>query len=138
MPSAAKHRKPADTREAVDRFMAGLEHPHKAGIEALRRLVTALDPAVAEGIKWNAPSFRTADEYFATTHLRGRAGIGLILHLGAKARELPAGGLEIDDPAGLLQWLGKDRALVEFADLDALERHSPALQSLLRQWMRHV
>jgi hypothetical protein len=100
---------PADTAQAVDRFMAALEHPHKPEIEALRQAICAVDPSIAEGVKWNAPSWRTTD-YFATTHLRAKTGFGLILHLGAKARDMPDGRLAIADPGGLLKWLGKDRA----------------------------
>ena len=127
----------ADTRAAVDQFMAALDHPFKAEIETLRRAILAVDPAIAEGIKWNAPSWRTTD-YFATTHLRSKVGLGLILHLGAKARALPEGGLAIDDPTGLLKWLGKDRAQAEFSSAADLQAKLPALQALLRQWIQHV
>jgi hypothetical protein len=121
----------------VDAFMAALEHPRKADIEALRRLLLAADPGIAEGITWNAPSFRTTD-YFATVHLRARDGVQLILHLGAKARTLPEGGLRIDDPAGQLQWLGKDRATVHFRDLADIESRRAAFTGLVRQWLRWV
>lgn len=117
--------------------MAGLAHPFKAEIQALREIILAADPTVSEGIKWNAPSYRTT-EYFATTHLRAKTGVGLILHLGAKVRELPAGGVAIEDPGKLLKWLGKDRAQVEFRDLDDIESRKQAFQSLLQQWLRHV
>lgn len=127
----------ADTRAAVDQFMAALDHPFKAEIETLRRAILAVDPAIAEGIKWNAPSWRTTD-YFATTHLRGKAGFSLILHLGAKDRALPAGGPAIDDPTGLLKWLGKDRAQVEFGTAADLQAKLPVLQALLRQWITYV
>lgn len=127
----------ADTSAAVDQFMAALDHPFKTEIETLRLAILAVDPSVAEGIKWNAPSWRTA-EYFATTHLRSKTGLGLILHLGAKARALPDGGLAIDDPTGLLKWLGKDRAQVEISSAADLTAKLPALQALLRQWMAYV
>ena len=136
-PRPSAHSASSDTTEAVNRFMAQLQHPFKAEIEALRRIITAVDPSISEGVKWNAPSFRTA-EYFATTNLRARTGVGLILHLGAKVRELPAGGLAIDDPSGLLKWLGKDRAMVVFQGMAEIESSQAALQSLLRQWIRHV
>ena len=132
-----RHAGAADTRAAVDALMARLAHPHADAVEALRRAVLAVDPAIAEGVKWNAPSFRT-HEYFATVRLRATAGIGLILHLGARARALPPGGLAIADPAGLLRWLAADRALVPFADADDVRRRAPALQALLRQWIAHV
>ena len=122
---------------AVDQFMKTLEHPFKAEINKLRRAILAADPSVAEGIKWNSPSFRTS-EYFATTNLRAKAGIGLILHLGAKVRELPGGGIKIDDPTALLKWLGKDRAMVEFATRKEIEQKTKALQAVLRQWIEFV
>jgi hypothetical protein len=121
----------------VDQFMKTLEHPFKAEIGILRRAILAADSSIADGIKWNSPSFRTS-EYFATTNLRAKAGIGLILHLGAKVRELPGGGIKIADPAGLLKWLGKDRAMVQFATRKELEEKTKALQALLRQWIAFV
>ena len=131
------HSTPADTSQAVDEFMASLEHPFKAEIERIRRLMLAVDPSVREGIKWNAPSFRTT-EYLVTTNLRSRAGVGIILHLGAKVRKLPAGGVKIEDPTKLLKWLGKDRAMVEFGNSRDLGEKATALQSVLRQWIEHV
>lgn len=130
----------ADTSQAVDQFMAALNHPFKAELETLRHAMLAVDPSIAEGIKWNVPSWRTS-EYFATTHLRSKVGLGLILHLGAKVRALPEegdGGLDVPDPTGLLRWLGKDRAQVEFASAADLAAKLPALQALLRAWIRHV
>ena len=123
---AASHSSAADTSEAVESFIAQLQHPFKAEIQALRRIILAADPSISEGIKWNSPSFRTT-EYFATTNLRAKAGVGLILHLGAKIRELPAGGVCIDDPAGLLKWLGKDRAMVELQKMSEIETKGKAL-----------
>lgn len=133
----ARHATAADTTAAVDAFMAALSNPRKPQLQALREAILAVDPAIAEGIKWNAPSFRT-HEYFATFNLRGKQGLMLILHLGAKARALPAGGIAIDDPQGLLTWLGRDRAQVVFADAADVQARIPALQAVLRQWVRHV
>ncbi len=130
------HCKTTDTAEAVDAFMVGLVHPFKAEVEALRGIVTGVDPRIAEGVKWNAPSWRL-DEYFATTHLRARQGIGVILHRGAKTRA-PESRPAIDDPDGLLEWLGPDRARVAFADMDELRRRQPAFEAVLRQWIRQL
>jgi len=125
----------ADTSAAVDEFMTRLDHPHKAAIQELRRIICAADPSIAEGVKWNAPSFRTT-EYFATTHLRATEGIGIILHLGAKVREAPA--FQVEDPRGLLKWLAKDRALVNFAGVEDVKAHEAAIQSIVRQWIVSV
>ena len=136
-PKPPAHNTPADSTQAVDSFMAKLEHPFKAEIETMREVMLAAHPSISEGIKWNAPSFRTTG-YFATTNLRAKAGIGVILHLGAKVRELPAGGVAIEDPTKLLKWLGKDRAMIEFGSSKELNEKKPELQAVLRQWINHV
>lgn len=131
------HASPADSTRAVDAFMAALVHPFKNEIEQVRALILRVDPSIAEGIKWNAPSFRTS-EYFATTNLRSKGGVGVILHLGAKSRALPAGGVAISDPDHLLQWLATDRATVTFKDSEELRARATAFQSILRQWITYV
>ena len=134
-PPAARRLTAADTTAAVDALMATLVHPHKDAIAALRVIVCAADAAIAEGVKWNAPSFRT-HEYFATTHLRAKNGIGLILHLGAKVRDV--GSVQITDPDGSLTWLAKDRAMLAFADLAEVRRRKAATIAILQQWIGHV
>ena len=129
--------KKTDTSEAVNMFMAASTHPDKALIEAIRATVLASDPEVREGIKWNAPSYRT-HEYFATTNLREKIGVGMILHLGAKVRAMPEGSLLIDDPDRLLRWLAVDRASVVFKDLADFEAKRAAFVQILRKWIRHV
>ncbi len=124
-------------REAptVEQYLAALAHPMKAEILALRQIIRDIDPAIVEDIKWNAPSFRTR-EHFATMQLRRRDQVLLILHLGAKKREQPIGA--IGDPAGLLTWLGPDRASVSFVDMADLHSKQSALVELIREWMSHV
>ncbi len=135
--SKAAHSSPADSTRAVDAFMATLVHPLKNEIEQVRALILRVDPSIAEGIKWNAPSFRTS-EYFATTNLRSKSGFGVILHLGAKSRTLPVGGVAIPDPDHLLQWLAKDRAAVTFRDSEDFRVRAIAFQNILRQWITYV
>jgi hypothetical protein len=132
LPKTASTALSADTSNAVNLFMLKLEHPQKPAIEALRRIIVQTDSRIAEGVKWNAPSFRTT-EYFATTHLRVKSGIGLILHFGVKARALP--NLDINDPERLLTWLAKDRAMVSFSDAATVTRRRSALQAIVRQWL---
>ena len=123
--------------ESVEDFLADLEHPRKREILAIREILLGADPTIAEGIKWNAPSFRTS-EYFATFHLRAKDGVQLILHLGAKKREEGVEASAISDPASLLKWLGKDRASVTLRDLDEIEQRRSALTEIVRQWIRYV
>jgi hypothetical protein len=130
------HNTAADSTKAVDEFMRTLDHPFRKEIEAIRASILGVDRRIAEGVKWNAPSFRTS-EYFATTNLREKRGIGVILHLGAKVREL-SGEMVIDDPAKLLKWLGKDRAMIVFESLEDFNATKAAFERIVRQWITHV
>lgn len=131
-PRPARKATALDTADAVETFMAKLEHPHKDAVEVIRRLMLETDTAIAEGVKWNAPSFRTT-EYFATTHLKANDGIGIVLHMGAKVRERPA--FQLEDPQGLLKWLAKDRALMSFAGIQDVKGHKEAIKAIVRQWI---
>lgn len=136
-PTPSRHTTSADTTEAVDELMASLEHPAKKEIQALRRLVLGAHPSIAEGVKWNAPSFRT-HEYFATMHLRAKKGVVLVLHFGAKAREVGAVRQSIQDPAGLLKWVAGDRATVTFESLSDVRAKTAPCRAILEQWITYV
>jgi len=136
-PSSAAHNTPADTTEAVDALMRSLKHPADNEIQALRTVILQVHPSVREGVKWNAPSFRTS-EYFATTNLRTKVGVGVVLHFGAKVRDVAASRESIKDPQKLLTWVAKDRATANFADVNDLKAKKKAFQAVLRQWIAHV
>lgn len=131
------HTTSADTTAAVDAFLADLDHASKDVIQSLRKTMLATDPRIAEGIKWKSPSFRTT-EYFATTNLREKHGVGVILHFGAKVRDVATTGVQIPDPAELLDWLAKDRARVVFTDAADFRAKKAAFQSVVRHWLEHV
>ena len=123
--------------EDVERFLASLEHPHRAEVLALRQTILGADPGIAEGIKWNAPSFRTS-EYFATFNLRAKDGVQIILHLGARKQESSAVRAAIADPESLLEWLAADRASVKFRDLKDVDAKRSAFAAVVRQWIAQV
>lgn len=129
--SLAKRGAPA----SVVAFLESLDHPFKPEILVLRRQILEADPSIAEGIKWNAPSFRTT-EYFATMHLRAQEGVQIILHLGAKRRAPAAARTAVADPESLLTWLGEDRASVLFHDQAEIEARRSAFTAILRDWIQ--
>ena len=139
MPGHKQQSRSASPRSAddVERFLATLEHESKPEIAALRRIVRSIDPAVREGIKWNAPSFYTT-EHFATFNLRYKGGVQLVLHMGVQSRPDVRAREEMVDPESLLQWRSADRATVSFKDLREIEAKQRALAALLRQWLTYV
>jgi len=124
---------PAGTAE-VEAFLRRMDDPRKPLLLALRRTILGADRRIAEGIKWNAPSFFHRD-WFATMNLRGTEGVMLVLHMGAKAKASARTGLPIDDPDGLLTWPAKDRALVTFRNRNDLTTRRGALRAIIGQWV---
>ena len=125
----------AKSTQSVDELLAGLEHPLRTDIEELRGVVLSASDSIGEEVKWNSPSFYTG-EHFATMRLNGKVPLQLILHLGAKKASLPSGAVQ--DPEGLLQWLGPDRACINFSAPGDVGRQTDALRAILRQWVQRV
>lgn len=120
----------------VDDYMATLQHPHKAGVQALREMLLGIDAGVREEVKWNAPSFRLAD-HFATFRLHPAPAFQLVLHNGTKPKN-PAKQFRLDDPAGLVKWAAKDRCYVTFASTaDALAKRD-AVRALVVSWIAQL
>jgi len=120
---------------AVRTFLHGLEHPLKKEIEMLRQIILAASPEIREGIKWNAPSFRTS-EWFATFNLHAKDRVRLILHAGAKKKD--AARPVIRDPAGLLDWRAKDRCMATFSNGKDIQARRAPLQAIIREWIRQL
>lgn len=84
-------------------------------------------------LAWNAPSFATV-EHFATFNLRAKAGVQLVLHLGAKPRRDLDMRDVIGDAESLLEWKGPDRALVTVHDAAHLASMQDELARIVRAW----
>jgi hypothetical protein len=117
-------------------LLAALEHPHKAGVEALRAWILGLNDGITEEVKWNAPSFKLA-EHFATFRLHPPKNIQLVLHTGAKAKS-NAKAFAIDDPATLLKWPATDRAVLTLASEAELYKHKDDVLRVLNQWVAQL
>lgn len=137
---AAAKKTPAKKKPAVepslDAFLAALDHPLKADIEAVRKTVLGADKAIGEGVKWNSLSFKTT-EWFATVNLRSTDSVQVVMHLGAKVGKEAAPD-EIPDPKRLLKWLGKDRALVTLGKDAALKGNQAAFKAIVKAWIAFV
>lgn len=120
---------------SVADYIAGLSPPLRQEVEALRRAILAAEDGIGEEIKWNAPSFFVS-EHFATMRLNGKVPLQLILHLGAKKSSIARDAIE--DPDGLLQWLGPDRASISFPSPGSVATRVASVQHIVRQWVQHV
>jgi hypothetical protein len=121
----------------VETFLTELDSPFKSEMLAVRQIILTTNPNITEEIKWNVPSFCTS-QHFATFHLRAKDSLGIVLHLGAKVRDTAVTGIKISDPESLLEWLGADRAMVKFYNLNDIESKKLAFVNIIQQWIQHV
>lgn len=134
-PAKATAKKTAN--DTVVAYLKSLKHPLKKEIEAVRLIILGASPAITEGIKWNAPSFRTEKNWFATFNPRSQDAVQLVFHLGAKTRpDLKA--FKLADPNGLIKWRGKDRAMVTLGAGRDIAANRKALEAIVRAWIKHV
>lgn len=123
----------AGKAQSVDDWMAGFDHPAKAGVERLRRLLLAAHEGLGEHIKWNGPSFRHQGDDRITIGLDPKGAIRVILHRGVKVKE--AEGFAFDDPSGLIRWAAPDRGVITLKDAQAVEAHAGALSDIAHRWI---
>ncbi|GMT95944.1 hypothetical protein KH5H1_00630 [Corallococcus caeni] len=124
----------ANRADEVDQFMAGLEHPLKAEIEAVRAAILASDANITERIKWKAPSFVHSGDDRVTFRLAPKGIFQVILHRGAKVKDTKGFGFE--DDSGLVEWLAPDRGVVSFPDAKTVKAKKAALVKLVGRWMK--
>ena len=118
----------------VDRFMEGLDHPLKNGIERLRAAILDSNDRITEHIKWKAPSFRYADEDRVTFRLYPEDRVQLVFHRGAKVKG-DAANFTFDDHTGLLWWVANDRAVVALRDAEDVEAKRADLVEVVNRWV---
>jgi hypothetical protein len=138
--AAAKERpgpkqKELDDSAAVNKFMAKLDRPLRAQMEAVRSVILSADRRITEGIKWNAPSCY-CHEWFATFNRSPRAKdlVQMIFHRGAKAKAV-GNSRYVEDPSGILEWITNDRCIAKFDGMKDIETKKHALRAVVAQWV---
>jgi uncharacterized protein YdhG (YjbR/CyaY superfamily) len=112
----------ANDPEAVDEFLAELDHPLKAEVQAVREIIRGAAPGIKEQVKWNAPSFSYKDDYLVTFNLRARDRIHLVFHNPAISK--------VNSP--LLEGDYEDRRIAYFTDMGDIEAKRDALEKAVQ------
>lgn len=115
----------ADVSE-VDEYMQRLDHPLKAGIEALRKIIQSASSEITEQFKWNAPSYSYRGEYLVTFNLRDKKRIHLVFHNPMIAN--------IKSP--LLEGNYVDRRMAYFSDMQDIKAKKAELVQILKQLVK--
>ena len=126
---------PAASSE-VDAVLATLDHPLEPIVTEVRAAIRSVSPRIVETIKWAAPNFAVHDD-FATLNLRRPTAVQVILHTGAKPKpEHPE--ITVADPAGLLRWADRNRAVITFTDHEQALEALPAFTAIVHSWVSQL
>lgn len=108
--------------EQVAEYMAALEHPMKAEIEALRDLIKGSNPNISERIKWNAPSYHYQEDLVTFgPPSRKTTEILLVFHHPSI----------VNIKSELLTGDYKDRRLATFKNIDEVENNREEVVRIL-------
>lgn len=110
---------------AVDEFIDNLDHPFKAEVQAVRKIIKGVNSNLTEEIKWAAPSF-SYKGYLVTFNLWAKDRVHLVFHNGAILR----------DKAGLLEGDYPDRRMMYFANMKEVKAKKAALEDYVSQWVK--
>ena len=106
--------------------MEKLDHPLKSEVQMVREIIQNVHPAIAEQIKWNAPSFSYQGEYLVTFNLRAKDRVHLVFHNPMIAK-VKSPLLEGDYP---------DRRMVYFTDQSEIQAKRQPLEKALKDLIK--
>ena len=101
---------------------------HRPAVDALRTVIAAHAPSLVESVKWGNLTYHAAD--------RPAANVAAILVHKDHVNLQLWGGVELGDPAGLLEGTGKAMRHVKVTTVDDIDRD--AVGALLERAVQHA
>jgi len=108
----------------VDEFIAKLEHPLKAELEAVRSIIVNANPKIEEDIKWGGPSFLYKED-LATFNPRIKNYVALIFHKGAL----------INVKSDFLEEASKGKVYAKFYSMDQVTANKELIEKMVNAWV---
>lgn len=125
--AAAKAPKDSNQTAEVDAWMAQLNHPLKAEIEAVRSIIKEANSKINERVKWNAPSFFYKED-MVTFHPRPLEHVHLVFHHPAI--------VTIDSE--LLEGDYKDRRMMYLKNMKDINAKKKTLQRIMNELVKII
>lgn len=113
--------------ELVTAYMDQLEHPLKAEMEAVRKIIKECDKTIHERIKWNAPSYYTSADMVTFNH-RSPEYVHLIFHHPTIVKI----------KSTLLEGDYKDRRMVYFRTMKEVTANKKELQRIIKEQVQLI
>lgn len=108
----------------VDEFIAKLEHPLKAELEAVRSIIVNANPKIEEDVKWGGPSFFYKED-LATFNPRIKNYVALIFHKGAL----------INVKSDFLEEATKGKVYAKFYSMDQVIANKELIEKMVNAWV---
>ena len=108
----------------VDEFMAKLDHPLKAEMDAVRSIIVNASPKIEEDIKWGGPSFFYKED-LATFNPRIKNYVALIFHKG----EL------LNITSEFLENATKGKVYAKFYSMDQVTANKELIEKMVNAWV---
>ncbi|MEZ2442399.1 DUF1801 domain-containing protein [Chitinophaga sp. RCC_12] len=109
----------------IDEFLSKLNHPLKAEIASVVKIIREVSPEMEEDVKWGGPSF-DYKEPMATLNPRITDFVAVIFHKG----EL------LNDTTGFLEPGPKGKAYAKFRSMEEVEKQKANLQKVVKDWIK--
>ena len=118
----------------VTMLLNELNHPYRALIEELRKILIDSGNGLEENVKWNGPNYHIKGQDRVTVRVQPKKSFDIIFHTGTKTKTEPKERIIADD-FGLLQWKTNDRVILSFKDEIDFSKAKPYLSGLVKQWL---
>lgn len=109
------------TDPKVDEFMSKLDHPLKAEMEAVRKIVLGTDDRMTETIKWGEPTFMFNGN-MATISPNAKKYVNLFFQTGSI----------LPDRHGILEGDAAQVRTARFADMSEVESKADSLRAVVK------
>ena len=107
----------------VDAWFGHLDHPLKAEMLEVRRIILKTDKRIGETIKWKSPTF-VFEGNMASIDPRAKKHVNLIFHLGAS---LPGKHPELEGGGGTVRYM-------RFADSADVKKKRADVEAAVQAW----
>jgi hypothetical protein len=107
----------------VDAWFGHLDHPLKAEMLEVRRIILKTDKRIGETIKWKSPTF-VFEGNMASIDPRAKKHVNLMFHLGAS---LPGKHPELEGGGGTVRYM-------RFADSADVKKKRADVEAAVQAW----
>lgn len=122
--------------KTLEEFFADQPKDKLDQVNALRSVILNSEPALVEGIKWNAPNYTFNGEDRMTFSLFNKQNkVKLVIHMGSTRKENKSGKPVLVEDEGIVEWNSDIRGTISFDNMTDIKEKLPSLRKVLKRWL---